>query len=48
MSGNPASLVKLREWPHGSQLTGCRFVPAPADQEAALVAAGHDGAAHLF
>jgi WD40 repeat protein len=48
MSGQPAALAKLREWPHGSQLTNCRFVPSPAVAEAAIVAAGHDGAVHLF
>ncbi len=48
MNGNPASLAKAREWPHGGQLTCCRFVPSPAATEATIVAAGHDGALHLF
>jgi WD40 repeat protein len=48
MSLNPASLAKSRDWPHGSQLTCCRFVPAPSATEADLVAAGHDGGLHLF
>lgn len=48
MSLNPASLAKSRDWPHGSQLTCCRFVPAPSAAEADIVAAGHDGGLHLF
>ncbi len=48
MSGNPASLAKSRDWPHGSQLTCCRFVPNPTASEAAIIAAGHDGGLHLF